>query len=135
VKVFGVSESDDSTDGFWRIALGEHKETCFLMSSKSLQLVDFRVYTYSFHSCVDADPYRIQAAERGVKVYSIAGPDMLTSIKCIPDDGLSQLVTTNKLVWVDTRQHIRPMLAWKHERERDRTLSSHAVCIGGGRRR
>jgi hypothetical protein len=87
-------------------------------------------------SARDADPHEVQAAERGVKVYSAAGvPDMLTSIKSIPDDGLSQLVTTNKLVWVDNRQHIRPMLAWKHERERDRTLSSHAVCTGGGRRR
>jgi hypothetical protein len=45
VKVFGVSGSDDYNDGFWRIALGEHRETCFLMSSKSVQLVDFRVFT------------------------------------------------------------------------------------------
>jgi hypothetical protein len=71
-----------------------------------------------------------------MEVYSVAGaPDTLTSIKCIVDDGLSQLVTTNELVWVDTRHHVRPMLAWKHGRERDRTLSSHTVCIKGGTRR
>ena len=103
------------------------------MTSKSVQLVDFRVY--SFRSRVDVDPYKNQTASRGVKLYSVEGaPDLLTSIKCIPKDGLSHLVTTNELVWVDTRQHIRPILAWKHERERDRTLSSHAVCIGGGMR-
>lgn len=62
-------------------------------------------------------------------------PDWLTSIKCHPDDGLSQVVTTNELVWVDPRFRIKPILAWKHERERDRTLSSHAVGIGCGTRR
>jgi hypothetical protein len=68
-------------------------------------------------------------------VYSAMGqPDLLTSIKCHPDDNLSRVVTTNELVWVDPRLRIKPILAWKHERERDRTLSSHAVGIGGGTR-
>ena len=65
----------------------------------------------------------------------MGGPDLFTSIKCHPDDGLSRVVTTKELVWVDPRFRIKPILAWKHERERDRTLSSHAVGIGGGTRR
>lgn len=59
MKVFGgFSDPNDSNDGFWRIALGEHKETCLLMSSKSVQLVDFRVQ--SFCSCVNTDPHKIR---------------------------------------------------------------------------
>jgi len=65
----------------------------------------------------------------------MGGPDLLTSIRCHPDDGLSRVVTTKDLVWVDPRFGNKPILAWKHERERDRTLSSHAVGIGGGTRR
>ncbi|KAF8478464.1 RNA polymerase I-specific transcription-initiation factor-domain-containing protein [Russula ochroleuca] len=115
VKVYGgVSDPENITDGFWRIALGEHRETCLLISSKSAQLIDFR------------------AAERGVQVYSVArGPDLCTSIETNLDDGLSRLVTTSELIWIDPRFHITPVLAWKHEREYDRTLSSHAVGIGG----
>ncbi|KAI0006224.1 RNA polymerase I-specific transcription-initiation factor-domain-containing protein [Russula compacta] len=113
VKVYeSISGPANSSDGVWRIALGEHRETCFLMSSKSVQLIDFR------------------AAERCVQVYSIARvPDFLTSMTCDPNDGLCRLVTTNELIWVDPRLHTRPILAWKHEREYDRTLSSHAVGI------
>ena len=59
MKVFGgFSDPDDFHDGFWRIALDEHKETCFLMSSKSVQLVDFRVH--SFCSCVNTDSHKIR---------------------------------------------------------------------------
>jgi hypothetical protein len=48
VKVYGgVSDLDNINDGFWRVALGEHRETCLLMSSKSARLIDFRVN--SFH--------------------------------------------------------------------------------------
>ncbi|KAH9996898.1 hypothetical protein BJV77DRAFT_1065655 [Russula vinacea] len=72
------------------------------------------------------------AAERGVQVYSVArGPDLCTSIETNLDDGLSRLVTTSELIWIDPRFHNTPVLAWKHEREYDRTLSSHAVDIEG----
>jgi hypothetical protein len=53
-----------------------------------------------------------------------------TSIDYNPDDGLLRLVTTGELVWVEPRFHTRPVLALKHERENDRTLSSHGVSIG-----
>jgi hypothetical protein len=47
VKVYGdVSDLDNINDGFWRAALGEHRETCLLMSSKSARLVDFRVNSF-----------------------------------------------------------------------------------------
>ena len=42
VKVYG-GDRDNINDGFWRVALGEHRETCLLMSSKSARLIDFRV--------------------------------------------------------------------------------------------
>ncbi len=59
VKLYGgVSDPDDINDGFWRAALGEHRETCFLMSSKSARLIDFRVN--SFCSCPNADPDNIR---------------------------------------------------------------------------
>jgi hypothetical protein len=47
VKVYGgVSDLDNINDGFWRAALGEHRETCLLMSSKSARLIDFRVNSF-----------------------------------------------------------------------------------------
>lgn len=55
---------------------------------------------------------------------------MLASIECDLDNGLSLLVTTRELIWVDPRFHKRPVLAWNHEREYDRTLSGRAVGIG-----
>jgi hypothetical protein len=56
---------------------------------------------------------------------------VLASIECDLDNGLlSRLVTTNELIWVDSRFHKRPVLAWKHEREYDRTLSGRAIDIG-----
>ena len=58
--------------------------------------------------------------------------NVLTSIGYNPDDRLLRLVTTNELVWVDPRFHTRPVFAVKHEREYDRTLSSHIVDIGDG---
>ena len=55
---------------------------------------------------------------------------MLTSLEFDLDNGLSRLVTTSEVIWVDSRFHRRPVLAWKHEREYDRTLSGRAVDIG-----
>lgn len=55
---------------------------------------------------------------------------MLASIECDLDNGLSRLVTTSELIWIDPRFHTRPVLAWKHERECDRTLSGRAVRMG-----
>jgi hypothetical protein len=76
-------------------------------------------------------PDKWQTPGRAVEVYSVArASDSLTSIGYNPDDGLLRLVTTNELVWVDPRFHTRPMLAVTHEREYDRTLSSHVVSIG-----
>jgi len=43
---------------------------------------------------------------------------------------MCRLVTTSELIWVDSRFYKRPVLAWKHEREYDRTLSGRAVDIG-----
>ncbi|KAH9035298.1 hypothetical protein EDB84DRAFT_1485775 [Lactarius hengduanensis] len=117
VKVYnGVSEPDYANDGFWRIASGESGETCFLMTANSAELIDFRTL------------------DRAAKVYSVArGSDSLTSIGYNPDDHLLRLVTTNELVWVDPRFYTRPVLAFKHEREYDRSLSSHVVSIGDAR--
>lgn len=65
-------------------------------------------------------------------MYSVTrAPDLLTSIGSDLDNGLSRLVTTSELIWVDPRFHNRPILAWKHEREYERALSSHSVGIGG----
>ncbi|KAI9458490.1 RNA polymerase I-specific transcription-initiation factor-domain-containing protein [Russula earlei] len=113
IKVYGGAPDSDNDDNFWRIALGNHKETCLLSSSRFVQLIDFRV------------------AESCVQLYSVArAPDRLTSVKCDLDDGLSRLVTTKELIWVDPRQQNKPILAWKHEREYDRTLSCQDVGIG-----
>lgn len=47
VKVYeGVPDVDNVNDGFWRVALGEHRETCLLMSSKFARLIDFRVNSF-----------------------------------------------------------------------------------------
>ena len=76
-------------------------------------------------------PDKWQTPDRAVKVYSVAqASNSLTSIDYKPNDGLLRLVTTSELVWVDPRFHTTPVLALKHEREYDRTLSSHGVSIG-----
>ena len=70
-------------------------------------------------------------AERGVQLHTVGhASDVLASIECDLDSGLSRLVTTSELIWLDSRFHTRPVLAWKHEREYDRTLSGRAVGIG-----
>ncbi|KAH9062653.1 hypothetical protein EDB87DRAFT_1681770 [Lactarius vividus] len=117
VRVYnGVSEPNYANDGFWRIAPGEPGGMCFLMTANSAELIDFRTL------------------DRAAKVYSVArGSDSLTSIGYNLDDHLLRLVTTNELVWVDPRFHTRPVLAFKHEREYDRTLSGHVVSIGDAR--
>ena len=38
-----VSEPDFADDGFWRIASGEPGETCYRMTAKFTELIDFRV--------------------------------------------------------------------------------------------
>ncbi|KAI9459483.1 hypothetical protein BJY52DRAFT_1223106 [Lactarius psammicola] len=102
----GVSEPDYLSDGFWRIASGR--------PAKFVELIDFQ-----------------QTPDRAVKVYSVArASSLLASVGYNPDDRLLRRVTTNQLVWVDPRFHTRPVLAMKHEREFDRTLSSHVVSIG-----
>jgi hypothetical protein len=55
---------------------------------------------------------------------------VLASIEFDLDNRLSRLVTTSEVIWIDSRFHRRPVLAWKHEREYDRTLSGRAVDIG-----
>lgn len=48
IKVYDrVSEPDDANDGFWRITSGESGETCFLMTAKIAELIDFRVLRLS----------------------------------------------------------------------------------------
>jgi len=85
--------------------------------------------------CHMTTPDKSQTPDRAVKVYSVArASNLLTSIGYNPDDHLLRFVTTNELVWVDPRFHTRPVLALKHEREYDRTLSSHVVSIGDGTR-
>ncbi len=44
IKAYGgVSEPGHASDGFWRIALGDSPETCFLMTAKFTEFIDFRV--------------------------------------------------------------------------------------------
>ena len=80
-------------------------------------------------------PDEQQTPNRAVKVYSGAqASNLLTSIGYNPDDRLLRLVTTNELIWFDSRLQTRPILALKHGREYDRTLSSHVVSTGDGTR-
>ena len=59
VKVHGGASDPENTNvGFWRIALGEHRETSLLISPKSARLIDFRVL--SFRSYANADSHNIR---------------------------------------------------------------------------
>ncbi|KAI0273383.1 hypothetical protein BC834DRAFT_840342 [Gloeopeniophorella convolvens] len=93
--------------------LGEHEDTCFLMSSKAVELADFR------------------ASGHGLQVF--AAPQtgcLLTSIGSDGPGNLTRLVTTSEAAWIDPRFSSRPVFAFKHEREYDRTLTSCAINIG-----
>ena len=49
IKVYNsASDPDFTNDGFWRIALGEPGEMCFLMTTKFAELIDFRVLHLTF---------------------------------------------------------------------------------------
>ena len=44
IKVYkSASDPEFPNDGFWRIASGEPGETCFLMTAKFAERIDFRV--------------------------------------------------------------------------------------------
>ena len=57
---------------------------------------------------------------------------MLTSVTYDHSDGLVRLVTTAEVIWLDERNKRKPVLAFKHDREFDRTLQSCAVNVGDG---
>jgi len=63
VKVYdNGSESDYDGDGFWRIASGESGETCFLMTARSAELIDFRVLCFTSAICQPLINSRLQIA-------------------------------------------------------------------------
>ncbi|KAG5220910.1 60S ribosomal protein [Salix suchowensis] len=58
--------------------------------------------------------------------------ELIASIEAVSSDNIIRLVTTKELVWLDTRfPGRRPLLAYKHGRQYDRTLSTQTITMQG----
>jgi hypothetical protein len=58
--------------------------------------------------------------------------DVVTSVACNRHNSLIDIVTTSQMLWLDERYAKRPVLAYEHEREYDRTLQASVVRVDDG---
>ncbi|KAH7929725.1 hypothetical protein BV22DRAFT_1102220 [Leucogyrophana mollusca] len=101
---------EPQTDSFWRLGLTAFDQGCYLASCKSVGFIDFR----------SNDPFS--------DVYSIKNcSNIITSIEPPALDHSLRLVTTSEIIWLDNRFRRRPLLSFKHSRQRDRTLEARTV--------
>ncbi|KAI0321643.1 hypothetical protein OF83DRAFT_1080814 [Amylostereum chailletii] len=103
------SPSNENTlnDGFWRLSTTTHDDICAVISTRTMSKVDFR------------------SPEPRSPVYQLTqSKELLTSIECTPGHAL-RLVTTRELLWIDERFEKRPLLAYRHHRQFDRTLQTN----------
>lgn len=56
----------------------------------------------------------------------------ITSVEYCVNDHLIRLADTSELLWIDIRNHLRPLLGYKHGRSFDRTLRSQTVETNEG---
>ncbi|KAF7440708.1 hypothetical protein PC9H_001055 [Pleurotus ostreatus] len=103
------------TELFWRLSRGIDSNALYRASSKTVDAVDLRS-SFNPAQCFNLDQK----------------DELITSIEAVSSDNIIRLVTTKELVWLDTRfPGRRPLLAYKHGRQYDRTLSTQTVAMQG----
>lgn len=104
-------ESSDYPDGFWRLALSDHPQCTFLTSSNHLRYIDNRM-----------------SPLQTIDVFELSGmKELLTSIEDTGDDSIIRLTSTEQIFWIDSRMPGKPLFAYRHKRQYDRTLESRTV--------
>ncbi|KAG6898347.1 hypothetical protein C0992_009022 [Termitomyces sp. T32_za158] len=99
---------------FWRLARGTADTNYLLASEHSLSQIDIR-------------------ADESIDLFSLtAGTSVVTSIEDQGDDNILKLCTTNELVWIDARFTRKPLLAYKHGRQYDRSLEARTSPLSSG---
>ncbi|KDQ61038.1 hypothetical protein JAAARDRAFT_204806 [Jaapia argillacea MUCL 33604] len=101
-----------SDDLFWRIAVGKDCASCLVTSHKAMTHLDFRKGSSSL-------------------VYSIENKpgELITAIESAIEDELVRVTTTSEILWLDERFRKRPLLAYKHGRQFDRTLQTRTISV------
>ncbi|KAI0046101.1 hypothetical protein FA95DRAFT_1560454 [Auriscalpium vulgare] len=108
-----VHSSESTDDPFWRACFSTNPNAISLASARDLTRLDVR------------------ARAQGVVLYSVRFPmDCLTGVECGQEDQMTRVVTTSEIVWIDERNPGRPVMAFKHGREFDRTLQCSVVEVG-----
>ncbi|KAF9500436.1 hypothetical protein BDN71DRAFT_1462559, partial [Pleurotus eryngii] len=104
------------TELFWRLSRGIDSNSLYRASSKTVDAVDLRQSSFNPAQCFNLDQK----------------DELIASIEAVSSDNIIRLVTTKELVWLDTRfPGRRPLLAYKHGRQYDRTLSTQTITMQG----
>lgn len=126
--------TSDPTDAhkFWRIKCRKRDNILVLASEKSVRLYDLKVWfqphLYFFISIVAQ-----QSNQLSTKIFSPSeGSEYITSISTPQSNHQLCVSTTSEVVWVDDRNTKRPVLAWRHHRNFDRTLTTQTVDVDNG---
>ncbi|KAH7912210.1 hypothetical protein BJ138DRAFT_1083982 [Hygrophoropsis aurantiaca] len=107
-----ISVADLSRDTFWKLALTENDQGCYLASQKFIGHTDLRT----------GDPFSVINSLDNLS-------DSYTYIECGAQDQMIRVATTSKLVWFDHRFCHRPLLSVRHGRQYDRTLETRTMHL------
>lgn len=105
---FDLSGHDASA--FRRVAWGTDLNSALVATSSSVHALDLRAPS-------NASPFFTAGLNQ--LMTSIEAPDTARNLMCF--------CTTTQLVWLDPRNTRRPVLGWKHGRDRDRTLVARTL--------
>ncbi|KAJ7937366.1 hypothetical protein B0H13DRAFT_1945582 [Mycena leptocephala] len=96
-----------SSDQFWRLESTGSTDSCLLMSKHFLKELDFRTKDSSvdIYAAIPMKSYFYQ---------------------------MLRLCTTNQVIWIDRRNTVKPLLAFKHGRTFDRSLEAKTIAIENG---
>ncbi|KDQ17971.1 hypothetical protein BOTBODRAFT_143690, partial [Botryobasidium botryosum FD-172 SS1] len=100
---------------FWRVCWGKDENAALLASDRCVKLLDLRSPQGTSQSA-----FALTSSD-GV-VTSIEGSSVNPHLMC--------LSTTDRLLWADDRMPEKPVLAWRHGREFDRTLQAKTTNLG-----
>ncbi|KZV97386.1 hypothetical protein EXIGLDRAFT_747149 [Exidia glandulosa HHB12029] len=109
---FDLTAHDASS--FRRVAYGRSAQTALVSTSTSVHILDLR-------SPPSSSPSIIYTTGHNQLMASIESPDTHRH--------LMSFCTTKELVWLDERNTARPVMGWRHNRKRERTLEARTVRV------
>ncbi|TFK76304.1 hypothetical protein BDN72DRAFT_873880 [Pluteus cervinus] len=99
-----IHTPEAAQDDFWRVVPLPHSEAVLLISKNHFEWLDTRSRTSTIMHSSSSKRQAITSAA------SLATPHLLS------------VCTTENILWIDRRKPEHPLLAYKHGRQRDRTL-------------